>query len=158
MARYLLLSFSDNQEADEFLAAVANNHDVGDEKLHHVFYGIPKDPADVKAGLTMHGLPTNVYVRGMWQQPTKYCECTTRERADGFARSKKYSWWVHVRCAMPTRQWAQAVGERLFLALGKNLLPVSKEAPEWRGEGVRGHTWDKEQKAWINVETGEAKL
>lgn len=157
MARYLLLSFQDDQEAEKFLTAVTNNRSVGDEKLHHVFYGLPKDPADPKGGVIMNGLPTNVYVRGMWQNPTKYCECTTRERAKGFSLSRKYKWWVHAQCGKPTRNWAQMVGDRLFKALGKNLLPVSKEAPEWRGEGVYGHNWDEGRKQWINVETGEPK-
>jgi hypothetical protein len=90
----------------------------------------------------------------MWQAPTKFCSCDSRERAKGFSKSKKYAWWVHAACGKPTMHWAKAVGERLFLALGKNLLPVTDDAPEWRGSGVHGHRWDEEKKQWINISTG----
>jgi hypothetical protein len=158
VARYILLQVSNDADADSLVEAINNNQTVGDEKLHHVFYGTPKDPADPRmGGLKFTNLPTDVSVRGMWQKPTKYCDCTTRDRARGFSLSKKYKWWVHAACGKPTESWATNIGERLFQALGKNLIPVSTDAPEWRGEGVRGHKWDPDRKLWVNVQTGQPK-
>lgn len=146
MARYVLVAFDKDSDADEFVAAVERPGGfffLGRDG-HFRTTNIPDDPTQ---GQT--------FVRGMWQKPTKFCECqpSGKKQERGYTRSKKYAWWVHADCGKPTALWAR--GEHFFYSLGKNLLPVSANAPEWRGEGVHGHNWDPVKKVWIHHLTGE---
>lgn len=114
MAKYVLLQFDDDAEADRFLEGVEEG-DVG-----------------IGDGITIALL--KFAVRGIWRKPTKFCECKTDMRRGGFRRGQKYGWWVHAKCGKPSRSWGR--GDHWFLALGKNLLPVTDGAPEYRGDGV----------------------
>jgi len=122
MARYVVLSFDDDTTADEFVAAVQENGILG-----HV---------SNESGFMKHFAPV---VRAMFQRPTKFCDCASRGgniKARGFTRGKKYGWWVCNACKKPTVGWAQ--GQEWFRFLGRNLLPVSPQAPEYRGDGTWG--------------------
>lgn len=154
MAKYILLSFEDDADADAFVNAMEPGHDGGallGDKPRVIFL---RD--EIQDGQIYGGFEKEVFVRGVYKRPTKYCDCTySRNGKDGFTRGKKYGWWVHSRCGKPKKGWAE--GDLWYHSLGKNLLPVTPKAPEWRGEGVRGHTWDAKRKVWIDVQTGEAR-
>jgi len=148
MARYVILSFEDNNEAELFIAAVERNQ-AGHHG--HVLMAVPHPTLEDQFGV--HGLSENVFVRGLYMKPTTFCTCAPSQRVDGYTRGKKFGLWVHAGCGKPARAWAE--GNAWYAAIGKNLLPVSPQAPEWRGEGVQGHKWDEEKKQWISVTTGE---
>lgn len=103
MAKYVLLAFDSDTEANEFVEAVQ------DRTSREEFT-----------------------VRGVWKKPTKFCECTSGNiKQRGWTRGKKFGWWVCDRCHKPSKAWAQ--GDVWYNSLGTNLLPVSHEAPEYRG-------------------------
>lgn len=136
MAMYMLLRFDDDTDALAIVQLLLEGGSV---------------PIATPTGDVVEVVPIP---RGLYKCPTKFCECPVARKADkAYTRSKKYSWWVHKDCGKPTVLWAS--GEHFFYSLGKNLLPVSANAPEWRGEGVHGHNWDPEKKQWIHHETGE---
>jgi len=147
MARYVILSFDDNSEADAFVAAV--------EQRLGVIFG--KTPADKIGEVVFEPLNLErVFVRGLYMKPTIFCTCNKEGkwgRNDSWKRGTKFGLWVHNVCGKPSQAWAK--GDHWYASLGKNLLPVSTQAPEWRGEGVSGHRFDQETKQWINVETGK---
>jgi len=137
MAMYLLLRIEDDNDAAALVSLLHNGGSV---------------PIATPNGDTVE---IDIIARALYKCPTKFCDCQPggKKQERGFTRSKKYAWWVHADCGKPTKLWAS--GEHFFYSLGKNLLPVSAEAPEWRGEGVHGHNWDPETKQWIHHETGE---
>lgn len=116
MAKYVLLNFEDDDAADQF---VKDCTDYPDAPIL-----TPVQENEVKA-----------FVRGVWKKPTKFCDCRGGGMKNrGFTRGKKFGWWVCTKCKKPTVGWAR--GEHWFLALGKNLLPISQRAPEYRGDGI----------------------
>jgi hypothetical protein len=117
MAKYVLLQFDDDGEADKFIETV--QHDGG------IFDGDGGGVWSIKT-----------FVRGVWKKPTKYCDCTGNMKSRAFTRGRKYGWWVCDKCGKPTPAWAR--GDHWFLALGRNLLPVDDGAAEYRGDGVFG--------------------
>jgi hypothetical protein len=145
IARHVLLSFDSNEEAEAFVASV--------QKMQGAL--VAKTVED--GGTQIVGVQASV--RGVYMKPTKFCGCPHSKDDKGSARGKKYGLWVHAGCGMPTRKYAEETRwEGTYSSLGRNLLPVDAEHPEWRGEGVRGHRWDPEQKVWINVFTNEPYL
>jgi hypothetical protein len=112
MAKYVLLSFDDDKLADEFVQQFT------DDVVERAKYE--------RTGIY-------AYVRGVYKKPTKFCTCVGIKKR-GFTRGKKYGWWVCDQCKKPTVGWGR--GDHWFLALGKNLLPVGGNAPEYRGDGV----------------------
>ena len=113
MAKYVLLAFDSDAEADEFVAAVSR--------------------FDIKQQNTEGFIDTvKATVRGIWKKPTKFCECTSGNiKQRGWTRGKKFGWWVCDKCYKPSPAWAR--GDLWYNSLGVNLLPVSFEAPEYRG-------------------------
>lgn len=85
------------------------------------------DDGDAKAFI--ENIIKNVSVRGVFKQPTKFCEC--QNNSLGFTRGAKYGWWVCARCGYPSRGWANGSGA-WYSALGINLLPNECIKPEWR--------------------------
>jgi hypothetical protein len=81
MARYVLLEFDDNAEADNFV----NMLNGGDFDGH---------PAEVMPGGT-------VRVRGVYFKPTLFCECPNP--GDRSARGEKWGLWIHRDCGKPKR-------------------------------------------------------
>lgn len=117
MAKYVLLAFESDDDANEFI--VSTQHYGGVEVENK-----GTDGFDLKKQLT-------ALVRGVWKMPTKFCECGPV--SGPFTRGRKYGWWVHAKkgCNKPTRGWAK--GDHWHQALGVNLLPISEVAPEHRG-------------------------
>jgi hypothetical protein len=118
MAKYVLLVFDDDNEADKFVKATQE----------HVVtrYNYDSDQT----------VECNFELRAVYKKPTKFCECTGDMRKRAFTRGTKYGWWVCNKCGKPTPAWAR--GDHWFLALGRNLLPVDDGATEYRGDGVYG--------------------
>jgi hypothetical protein len=122
MAKYVLLAFDNDEDADQFIA-FTNQYKV-------TLIGPQYDATE---------LPTAL--RAVYKKPTKFCEgagCTQSGKGrPGFTRGTKYGWWVCANCKKPARPWAE--GSMWYTALGLNLLPVSEEAPEYRGPGLPGY-------------------
>lgn len=112
MSKYVLLQFDDDADADAVIK-------YADQGLI----------LSADGGLQHH----TPLVRGVWRKPTKFCECRGDKKNRGFRRGQKYGWWVHSKCGKPSQGWGR--GDHWFLALGKNLLPKSTTAPEYRGDG-----------------------
>lgn len=137
MARYVLLAFDSNDEADQFINATTIKGGV--------FF-------TDKEGHFHNTEPDKVKVRGLWAKPTKMCECPNTVLRS-FVRGKTYGWYSCAKCKGTHPGWAR--GEHLYQSFGKNMLPVSADAPEWRGEGIANHTWNEGSREWIHVITGE---
>lgn len=101
MAKYVLVAFESDSDADKFVAAA---------KVY---------AADEKTNMSeVFG-----YVSAVYKKPTKFCEC--KGHSGPYTRGKKYGWWVHARkgCGKPTRWWAD--GQHWFVVLGNNLLAAA---------------------------------
>lgn len=133
MAKYVLLSFDNDAEADAFTEYV-----VDAQYIH-----ISGDTAIVKAD-----------VRAVYKKPTLYCDNSDKHRGKlaGWTRGRKYGWWVCAVCGKPTRAWAD--GEHWFAAIGKNLLPKTEVAPEYRGDGDYRNPTLEAAKTALNNTTG----
>jgi hypothetical protein len=93
MARYVLLEFSDNKEADLFTVAIG--------QAGGVFFS-----SDSGTGVGAYGYidPTKVRARAVFAKPTGFCECPTL--SDNSSRGKKWGWYVCVKCKKPREgQW-----------------------------------------------------
>lgn len=115
MAKYVLLQFDEDRQADDFVEQIQKNG---------------------SAIMDDHGggvWSVSATVRAVFKKPTKFCDCKGVKNR-GFTRGKKFGWWVCAQCGKPTPAWA--AGAHWFMALGKNLLPVDNRAPEYRGDGV----------------------
>ena len=98
MARYLLLSISDNETAENIAEYLSNGTDV------------------------VYLQPSEVKLLGMYAQPTMFCNnCSSGRRVRSYTRGKKYGWWVCTVCKKPSN-----VGEiktaRAVVSQGVNLL------------------------------------
>jgi hypothetical protein len=136
MAKYVLLAFDSDADADAFVA---------DTMSEGYVYG--------GAGGHLENLSeVRCTVRGVWKKPTQFCQCVGgRKMSRSFTRGLKYGWWVCVTCHKPTI--ASARGDMWYSALGTNLLPISENAPEYRGplhkkhEGYQAPTTAGEEQA-----------
>lgn len=139
MAKYVLLSFDDDKDADRF---------VDNFELHYVFQAI--DVIDNNPhGFEYVGVRAPSYVRAVFQRPTMFHDPKTcsQTRTSGWTRGVKRGWMICTLCGKPAEGWAR--GDGWYTALGTNQLPVSDRAPEFRGVGVPGHYWDPVKRLWI---------
>jgi hypothetical protein len=120
VAKYVLLQFDNDDQADKFIESVDK------DEVYRDTSGWLEDAERVHS----------FFVRGVYKKPTKFCECTGNMKNRAFTRGTKYGWWVCTKCGKPTPAWAR--GDHWFLALGRNLLPVDDRAGEYRGDGVYG--------------------
>jgi hypothetical protein len=109
MAKYVLVQFDSDVEADDFVQAV-------------------RDKVTWEKG--------EGQVRAVYKKPTVFCECTAVKRR-GFTRGKKFGWYVCTQCHKPTEAWAK--GDSWFIALGVNLLSIQDGADEYRGPEHKQH-------------------
>jgi hypothetical protein len=122
MAKYVLLAFNSDADADAYVKRVQEDGWVPTERTY-------SDP---------------VVVRGMWKKPTKFCSCIGGgKQSHGFVRGTKYGWWVCARCHKPTEAWSR--GDVWYTALGTNLLPIAEDAPEYRGPLHKKHPGYEEE-------------
>jgi hypothetical protein len=125
MARYILLRVDDNEEAGLLLKLIQKWKGI---MLTHVNEdeGSEEDYKDTFVNTT---------VRGLWAVPVNFCDCETGARS--WTRGRKYGWWVCTKCKKPGKLWAE--GHDWYRSLGTNLLPISDDAPDWRGPGHKQH-------------------
>jgi hypothetical protein len=109
MARHVVVSFDDNEEADEFIKALGVEGSV-------FFHGA--------LGNFKNADPKKVRVIGLFAKPTKFCQCRYTEEPK-MVRSKNYGWYLHKDCNMPIAGHYQS-------AL-KNLLEPANIDPRKRG-------------------------
>jgi len=121
MARYVLLAFDDDKEAEAYAKMVQEDGHVIIFHDHDIDFDL-----------------ASVIVRGMWKKPTMFCDCTDKRKPPhGWTRGQKWGWWVCTKCSRPSVGWAR--GDVWYTALGKNILPISNDAPEYRGPGHKSH-------------------
>ena len=120
MAKYVMLEFASDADADVFVAEVQASEGTAD--IRH------QDNSSSRMSFL---------VRGLWKKPTIFCGCTAVKRR-GWTRGKKYGWWVCSQCHKPAHQWAD--GDAWYTALGTNLLPITSGAPEYRGPLHKQHS------------------
>jgi hypothetical protein len=98
MAKYVVLSFEDNDKAEAFVKA-------GQSLEEHLAVAAI-DPAGGWDGAY------EAQVEGMFQKPTAYCESGGRHegtRVQGWSRGKKHGWWVCGTCGKPSPKWGQSL-------------------------------------------------
>src|SRR6266480_628641 len=115
MARLVLLSFDDNEDAETFVQAVTTGQ--------HVFYSKPHPKLEGQYSVVQ---PAHLlHVEGLFMRPTQFCDCASKgkfNRNDGFSQGKKYGHWIH-RCGKPSRMaWDEAAQRARLLTFGRNLL------------------------------------
>jgi len=92
MARYVVVAFMDNEDADKFVKAI-NEGDL--------VYPITQVQDSLVYGTIDKA---KVFVRGLFAKPTKFCECANP--GDKSVRGAKLGWWVHKDCGRPkANQW-----------------------------------------------------
>ena len=86
MAKYVLLEFDDDNEADEFVRVVPG--------LYHI---------------DAHSLQSFKIV-GEFKKPTSFCQCTPEQKRGVFgARGSKFGWFVCGRCKKPVEGGNQVI-------------------------------------------------
>lgn len=93
MARYVLLRIEDNDEAEAFVKGVEQQ----DVFFMHSNTGT-STTVETNSGTGSYGYLV-AKVLGLFGAPTQFCECG--DKSEVSARSKKYGWWVHRKCAKP---------------------------------------------------------
>jgi hypothetical protein len=88
MARYLLLTFDNDGDADAFAQSLK------DGTVFHEW----KNP-EGDGGHYGYLDSEHVTLRAVWQKPTKFCEC--KNPGERQPLSAKYQWRVHVECKKP---------------------------------------------------------
>lgn len=130
MAVYVMLSFDDDNEAHRFVKETLTDGEIG--------YDTHSSESELEVSWVA------CTVRGVWKKPTIFCDCESTKRVDGFTRGRKYGWWVHAKCGKPSKLWAK--GDAWHGALGRNLLPQSELAPEYRSPE------NPQQPLWADLE------
>lgn len=105
MARYVVLSFDSNEDAEDFvekqILTKRGLEERGDELAKH--------------------LPE---VEALIAKPTLFCEQPNAHRkgktSSGWTQGKKYKWWVCGVCKKPTRLWGEHMGS--VISQSRNLL------------------------------------
>ena len=113
MARYVVLEFEDNTEADAFVEAFKNRL---------VYHAVPETTLEDRANYRMVTNEKAASVVGYFMRPMIPCTCppSAKGRQIGYSRGTKYGLWVHASCGKPNRLQLEAWGR--FLGLGRNLL------------------------------------
>lgn len=137
MAKYVLIAFDNDNEADQFVAAFGVRGSVFYQDLEGHFQNVE---------------PDKDFVRGLWKKPTLMCECPSGPKRN-YVRSKQRGWYICTDCKKTHRDWAE--GQHFYQSLGVNELPVSERAPEWRGQGKARHRFDEGIQNWVHVVTGQ---
>jgi|SRR6478609_6845060 len=109
MAKYVVLRFEDNDQADTFVEDMLREPD---EPIL-----TPVQENDVRA------TPVGVY-----RAPTMFCaraDGRHKGRVQGFTHGKKFGWWVCGQCGKPTLLWGSS--HQAVIGSGVNLLPDAKE-------------------------------
>jgi len=101
--RHVVLSFEDNEAAEEFVRKLASllEPDVEPEGAEEVQTNWPKETMALGALLGSKARLERVFAF-----PTKTCTCDNGESHHGnITFGKKYGWMVHAKCGKPTTYW-----------------------------------------------------
>lgn len=94
MARYVLVEFENDKDAEEFAGAI--------ERGQKIVYPVPHP--EEEGEYNVHSPSGNYRVRALFAKPTKFCECTLgADEEPVSARGKKWGWWVHRKCGRPRK-------------------------------------------------------
>lgn len=96
MARYILLEFDDNGDADDFVASIQRGG---------AFYGAPaKEDMDdgtqvVRVGDIVYKDvdPNKIRTKALFAKPTNFCQC--QPRPENHVKGAKLGWYVCRKCA-----------------------------------------------------------
>lgn len=113
MARYVVLSFEDDNEAEEFVKDAMQLDD-------HPTFSMAVTAIDPGGN---YEKAFDFKVEAMMQKPTKFCGtpggCREGKRVVGFQRGKNHGWWICSVCGKPTQTWAQSIGAVLGSSVDK---------------------------------------
>lgn len=85
MARHIVISFDDNDDAEQFIEALKVDGAVFFQDSSQHFKNVD---------------PMTCTVIGVYAKPTQFCQCTYADDMPT-ARSKNYGWYVHTVCKKP---------------------------------------------------------
>jgi hypothetical protein len=122
MARYILLKVEDNAEAAALVRQIM--------KHKGVYVDPNPEGENVVEGLEQF---VPVLVRAVWNV-YDYCKCETKK---AWSQGKVSGLWVCATCKKPS--YSHVMGNGWTTTHGRNLLPISETAPEWRGPSDRTH-------------------
>ncbi len=132
MARYLVLSFDDNAQAETLV-----------EDWWRAMQTLPKDEDDkvnVRLLTPIQENDVECTIVGLVGKPTQFCDPSDDhlkgrgKTGRGFTRGKKWGWWVCAICKRPTKGWA--AGWKAVVGDGRNLLnDLLKELEDDKEEG-----------------------
>lgn len=88
MARYVLVEFEENDDAEKFVEAINNGK---------VFYTTPHRKLEGEFSVVQPNGDTTV--RALFAKPTQFCQCSNP--GDRSVRGAKFGWYVHAACGKP---------------------------------------------------------
>src|SRR5712691_9736422 len=106
MAKYVLLSFEDDKDADNFVKQYQDGRvmiPIPHRKLEGQYSVINNDTLSAQEG------KHDTYVRGLYKQPTLFHDPVNCNKGKGvsFTRGAKYGWMVCAKCGRTTAGWAK---------------------------------------------------
>lgn len=109
MARLVVLSFDDNEDAEDFIKDV--------QFQDGTVFTYPEGSNDAESYSTE--------VVGLFAKPTVFCDPGDGHKGKktqaGWTRGKKYGWWVCGACKKPSVLWGKKF--ECVIGNGRNLLP-----------------------------------
>ena len=98
MARTILITFADNEEADKLIAE------------HIALRTQPSSvPIEADAEQFLGGLLLEGVIEAVVAKPTKACHCRagfgkmTSRGSYGWTQTRRFGWWVHAKCMKPSQ-------------------------------------------------------
>jgi hypothetical protein len=113
MARYVVLSFENDSEANQFVDSIEDGGRV-----------------QVQPAGTFGGVDTLEFneakLVALTMKPTLFCECKMQGKTlYGWSKGKKWGLWIHAKCGKPSLRWGSSY--KAIIGSAKNLL--DEEAP-----------------------------
>lgn len=129
MARFVVLSFDNNEEAEDFTKALSDGT---------IFYTKPHDDRDYQ----LVELKGAAEALGLFMKPTQFCTCvptgnSAQAKKKPFSQGKKYGLWVHT-CGKPIAMSWENIGHKLT-GFGYNLLIPEADRHEHHGKDVKAY-------------------
>jgi hypothetical protein len=121
MARYVVMEFEDNADAEAFVKSVQSDAGIYMTTPHPT---VPDSHTVIR--------PSHNYnVVGLYMRPTSYCTCDiSKKNQGGFTQGLKFGIYVHAACAKMAHVAFEAFGHSP--GLGRNLLADrDKEGNVW---------------------------
>jgi len=110
LAKYLVLSFENDADADGFIKALQWHEQAMVPYIEQLFDAGNYEFVDCE-------------LVAVYKKPTKFCECTATKKR-GWTRGKKYGWWVCDQCKKPSKVAATEVST---VTTYRNLLETGEQ-------------------------------